>query len=86
MDVTLNPTLKLNLNCAVEGVPTINLTTDEVVVHYLPHRGNIAEDPEYDMVMPTAVPGPLTCQLITHAGSLKTPAPPADQQQFSPEL
>ena len=75
----------LNFDCGVEGVPTINLTTDEVKVHYPPHRDNIAEDPEDDMEMPTAVPGPLTCQPTTHAGLLKTPAPPADQQWFSPQ-
>ena len=35
--------------------------------------------------MPTAVPTPLTHQPATHAGSLKTPAPPADEQLFSPQ-
>ena len=37
------------------------------------------------MEMLTAVPGPLTHQPTTHAGLLKTPAPPADQQLFSPQ-
>ena len=74
VDVTLNPTLMLNFNCGVEGVPTIDLTKDEVKVHYPPYKGNIAEDPEDDMGMPTAVPGPLTCQPPAHAGSSKTPS------------
>ena len=74
----------LDFNCGVEGVPTIDLTKDEVEVHYLPHQGNIAEDPEDDIKMPTATPGPLTHQPIAHGGSSRSPAP-ADQQQFSPQ-
>ena len=37
------------------------------------------------MEMPTAVLGPSTQQPTAHAGSSKTPAPPADQQLFSPQ-
>ena len=83
VDVTSNPTIMLNFDCGVEGVPTIDLTKDEIKVPYPLHKGNIAEDPEDDMEMPTAVSGPLTHQPTTHAGSLKTPAPPTDQQLFS---
>ena len=75
----------LNFNCEVKGVPTINLAKDEVEVHYLLHKGNIAEDPEDDMEMPTAVPGFLIHQQTALVGSSKTPAPPADQQWFSPQ-
>ena len=82
VDVTSNPTLMLDFNCGVEGILTNNLTK-EVKVRYLPHQGNIAEDPEDDIEMPTAAPGPSTCQPTTHGGLSKTPAPPADQQQFS---
>ena len=71
----------LGFNCGVKGIPMIDLTKDEVEVCYLPHQGNIAEDPE----MPSAVPGPSTCQPTAHGGSCKTPAPPADQQWFSPQ-
>ena len=85
VDVTSNPTLMLDFNCGVKGVPTIDLTKDEVEVCYLPHQGNIAEDLEDDMEMPTAVPGPSTCQPTAHGGSSKTPAPPADRQWFSPQ-
>ena len=59
------------------------MTKDEVKVCYPPHQDNIAEDSEDDMEMPTAAPGPLTHQPTAHGGSSKTPAPPADQQQFS---
>ena len=85
MGVTSDPTLMLNFDYGVKSVPTIDLTKDEVEVRYLPHKGNIAEDPEDDMEMPTAVPGPLTHQPTAHAGSSKTPAPLADQQLFSPQ-
>ena len=37
------------------------------------------------MEMSTAVPGPSTHQPTAHGGLCKTPAPPADQQQFSPQ-
>ena len=37
------------------------------------------------MGMPTAVPGPLTCQPTAHAWLSKTPTPPADQKLFSPQ-
>ena len=75
----------LDFNCGVEGIPMINLTKDEVEVHYLPHQGNIAEDPEDDIEMPTAAPGPSTHQPIAHGGLSKTPVPPADQQLFFPQ-
>ena len=67
VDVTSNPTLMLDFNCGVKGIPTINLTKDEVEVCYLPHKGNIAEDPEDDMEMPTAAPGPSTHKQTAHS-------------------
>ena len=76
----------LDFNCGVKGIPTIDLKKDEVKVCYPPHQGNIAEDPEDDMQMPTAVSGPSTHQPTAHGGLSKTPASPADQQQFSPQL
>ena len=75
----------LDFNCGVRGIPTIDLTKDEVEVHYPLHKGNIAEDPEDDMEMPTAASGPSAHQPTDHAGSSKTPAPPADEQWFSPQ-
>ena len=75
----------LDFNCGVRGISTIDLTKEEVEVHYLLHQGNIAEDPEDDMEMPTAALGPSTCQPTAHGGLSKTPAPPADQQWFSPQ-
>ena len=75
----------LDFNCQVKTIPRIDLTKDEVEVRYLLHQGNIAENPENDIEMSTAVPGPSTHQPIAHGGLSKTPVPPADQQLFSPQ-
>ena len=80
VDITSNPTVMLDFNCGVKGIPIIDLTKDEVKVHYPPHKSNIAEVPEDYMEMPTAVPDPSTHQPTAHAGPSKTPAPPGDQQ------
>ena len=85
VDVNSKPTLMLDFNCGVKGIPMIDLTKDEVEVHYLLYQGNIAEGPEDDIEMPTAAPGPSTHQPIAHGGSSRTPVPPADQQWFSPQ-
>ena len=85
VDITSNPTLMLDFNCGVEGNPSIDLTKDEVKVRYLLHQGNIAQDPEDNMEMPTAAPGPSIHQPTAHGGSSKIPTPPADQQWFSPQ-
>ena len=45
VDVTSNPALMLDFSCGIKGVPTIDLTKDEPVVHYPPRKGNIADDP-----------------------------------------
>ena len=53
VDVTSNPTLMLDFKSRIEGIPTIDLTTKKVVPHYPPLKGNIAEDPENDLDVPT---------------------------------
>ena len=83
--MTSNPAVMLDFNCGVEDIPMINLTKNEVEVRYLLPQGNIAEDPEDDIEMSTAAPGPSTCQPIAHGRLSKTPVPPADQQLFSPQ-
>ena len=55
-----------------------------VEVHYLPPRGNIAEDPE-DIKMLAPAPGPSTCQPVVDDVSSKTLIPPADKEWFSPQ-
>ena len=59
VDVTANPTLMLDFSCGIKGIQTINLTKDEVEVHYPLLRGNIADNPEDDLEMPTTASGPL---------------------------
>ena len=48
----------LDFNFGIEGIPTIDLTKDEPVVCYLLPKGNIADDSEDDLDMPTMAPGP----------------------------
>ena len=85
MDVTSNPTLILDFTCGVEGIPTIDLTRDEVEVHYPLHNGNITEDAENDTKMPTALPDTSAEQQTAPARLSKAPAPPGDEQWFSPQ-
>ena len=51
--VTSNPAHMLNFKSGIEGIPTIDLTGEEIVIHYPPLKGNIAQDPEDDLDMPT---------------------------------
>ena len=67
------------------GIPTKDLTTDEVEVHYPPHKGNIAEDMEDDAEMPTAPSDTLAEQQTAHARLSKAPASPGDEQRFFPQ-
>ena len=80
VDVTLNPALMLDFNCGVEGVPTVDLTKDEVEVRYLSLQGNIAEDPEEDLEMLAPAPGPSTHQPAIHDVSSKAQIPPVDEE------
>ena len=57
VDITSNPALMLDLKNRIKGIPTIDLTTKEVVLHYSPLKGNIAQDPEDDHNAPTTAPG-----------------------------
>ena len=57
VDTTLDPTLMLNFKIEIRGIPTIDLTGEEVVLHYPLLRGNIAQDLEDDLDVPTTAPG-----------------------------
>ena len=52
MDVTSDPALMLDFRCGIENVPTIDLTREEAVLHYLLLKGNIADDPEETLRCP----------------------------------
>ena len=78
VDVTSNPTLMLDLSCGIKGIPTIDLTKDEAVVHHPPLNGNIADDPEDDLEMPTTAPSPLNHHQTVHDESFQNAAPHTD--------
>ena len=66
VDVTSNPALMLDFKSRIEGIPTIDLTTEEVVLHYPPLKGDIAEDPEDDLDVPTTALGHSSHQHTVH--------------------
>ena len=49
VDITSNPALMLDFSCGID------LTKDEAVVRYPPPKGNIADDPEDDLEVPTVL-------------------------------
>ena len=62
VDVTSDLALMLDFRCGIKNIPTINLTREEAVLHYSPLKGNIADDPEDDLEVPTTALGHLSCQ------------------------
>ena len=57
VDVTSDQALMLDFRCGIKNVTTINLTREEAVLHYLWLKGNIADDPEDDLEVPTTALG-----------------------------
>ena len=84
VDVTSDPALMLDFRCGIEDVPTIDLTKDEAALHYLPPKGNIADHPEDDIVVPTTAPGPSNCQQTVHDKSFRSVAPPHTNSGVTP--
>ena len=76
VDATSDPALMLDFRCGIENVPTINLTREEAVLCYLLLKGNIDDDPEDDLEVPTAALGHLSCQQTVHDESFLSVAPP----------
>ena len=66
VDTTLDPAPMLNFKSEIGGIPTINLTGEEAILHYPPLRGNIAQDLEDNLAAPTTAPGHSICQLAVH--------------------
>ena len=81
VDVTANLTLMLDFSCGIEGIPTIDLTKDEVEVAL---RCNIADDPEDNLEMPTTAPGPLNCHQTVLDESFPNAAPPHTDSDAAP--
>ena len=84
MDVTVNLTLMLNFSCGIKGIPTIDLTKDEVEVPYLLPKGNIANNPGDDIEIPTTASGPLNHHQTVSGGSFQNAAPPHMDSDASP--
>ena len=85
VDVTSDPALILNFKSEIRGIPTIDLTGEEAILHYPPLRGNIAQDLEDDLDVPTTAPGHSSHQhtvrdesfssiALSHTGSRGAPA------------
>ena len=55
--VTSDPALMLDFKSEIKGVPTIDLTGEEALLHYPSLKGNITQDPEDDLDAPTRALG-----------------------------
>ena len=75
VDATSYPALMLDFRSGIENVPTINLTREEAVLHYPSLKGNIAEDPEDDLDVPTTALGHLSHQQTVHDELFSSVAP-----------
>ena len=74
----------LDFSCGIEGVPTIDLTKDKPVVHYLPPKSNIADDPEDDLEVPIMAPGPSNCHQTVHHKPFWSAAAPHTDSDVAP--
>ena len=75
LDVTSNPALILDFKSGIESIPTIDLTTEEVILHYPPLKGNIAQDPKDDHDAPITALGHSSHQHTVCDESLSSVAP-----------
>ena len=75
VDVTSNPALMLDFKSGIKSVPTIDLTMEEAVLHYPPFKGNIAEDPEDDLDVPTTALVHSSHQHTVHVESFSSVVP-----------
>ena len=74
-DVTSNPALMLDFKSRIEGIPTIDLTGEEVILCYPPLKGNIAQDPKDNLSVPTTALGYFSHQHTVHDESFSSVAP-----------
>ena len=65
----------LDFRCGIENIPTIDLTREEAVLCYPPLKGNIADEPEDDLEVPTTALGHLSHQQTVHDESFLSAAP-----------
>ena len=84
VDVTSNPALMLDFSCEIKGIPTMDLTKNEAVLRYPPLKGNIADNPEDDLEVPTTAPGPLNHQQTVLDESFQSVASPHTNSGAAP--
>ena len=84
VDVTLDPALMLDFSCGIEDVPTIDLTKDKAVLCYPLLKGNIADNPEDDLEVPTTAPGHSNHQQTVSGESFLIVAPPHTDSGAAP--
>ena len=70
----------------IEGIPTIDLTTEEVVLHYPPLKGNISQDPEDDLDTPTTALGHSSHQHTVRDESFSSVAPLHTDSRGAPAM
>ena len=75
VDATSDPALMLNFKSRIKGIPTIDLTGEEAVLHYPPLKGNIAQDPKDNLDVPTTACGHSSHQQTVHDESFSSEAP-----------
>ena len=75
VDATLDPALMLKFKSKIRGIPTIDLTGEEAVLHYPPLRGNITQDLKDDLDVPTTAPGHSSHQHTVHDESFSCVTP-----------
>ena len=84
VDVTSNLALMLDFSCGIEGVPTIDLTKDKAVVQYPLPKGNIADNHEDNLEVPTIAPGPSNHQQTVQDESFRSAAFPHTDSDAAP--
>ena len=57
VDVTSEPALTLYFKSKIRGIPTIDLTGEEAILHYPLLKGNSTQDLEDDLDVATMAPG-----------------------------
>ena len=75
VDATSDPALMLNFKSKIRGIHTINLTGEEAILHYPQLRGNITQDLEDNLDVPTTAPGHSSHQHTVHDESFSSVAP-----------
>ena len=86
VDASSDPALMLDFKNRIENVPTIDLTGEEAVLHYPPLKGNIAEDPEDNLDVPTTALGHSSHQQTVPNESFSSVAPSRTGSRGAPAI